>query len=129
MPCTLLSLPSGPSPLQNLTPNCKILTVIWTLVLGKVWTLGEESTDHFKFFNWLSNLTNFVFSNGSINVQNVIQMPLKKLFFPKTLEKIALKSRLKFQANTAFGSCWGSASDHRLRYVLITQLCSPRLPI
>ena len=32
---------------------------------------------HVIFFNWLLNLQNFVFSNGSENVQNVIQMALK----------------------------------------------------
>ena len=37
-------------------------------VLDLTWSKGRDS------FNWLSNLKNFVFSNGSENVRNVIQM-------------------------------------------------------
>ena len=39
-------------------------------------------------FNRLSNLKNFVLSNGSENVQNVIQIALKLSFFCKNLQKI-----------------------------------------
>ena len=35
------------------------------------------------FFNWLSNIKNFVLSNGSENVRNVIRIALKSHFFPK----------------------------------------------
>ena len=40
-------------------------------VLDLTWSKGSD------LFNWLSNLKNFVLSNGSENVQNVIQIALK----------------------------------------------------
>ena len=42
-----------------------------------------------NFFNWLSNIKRFVFSNGSENVRNVIRFALKQPFFSKKLQKIA----------------------------------------
>ena len=53
---------------QNFTPKCKILNVFWTVL---TWSKGRD------LFNWLSNLKNFVLSNGSKNVRNVIQMAFK----------------------------------------------------
>ena len=41
------------------------------------------------FFNWLSNIKNFVLSNGSENVRNVIRIALKEPVFSKKLQKIA----------------------------------------
>ena len=43
-------------------------------VLDLTWSKGS---DFFNFFNWLSNIKNFVLSNGSENVQNVIRIALK----------------------------------------------------
>ena len=40
-------------------------------VLDLTWSKGSH------LFNWLSNLKNFVLSNGFENVQNVIQIALK----------------------------------------------------
>ena len=40
-------------------------------VLDLTWSKGSD------LFNWLSNRKNFVLSNGSENVQNVIQITLK----------------------------------------------------
>ena len=40
-------------------------------VLDLTWSKGRD------LFNWLSNLKNFVLSNDSENVRNVIQMALK----------------------------------------------------
>ena len=40
-------------------------------VLDLTWSKGRD------LFNWLSNLKNFVLSNGSENMQNVIQIALK----------------------------------------------------
>ena len=63
--------------LQNLTPKFKILNVFWT------WSVLKENTHQFDCFNWLSIFKNLVILNGSKNVQNVIQITLKKLFFSK----------------------------------------------
>ena len=40
-------------------------------VLDLSWSKGND------FFDWLSNIKNFIVSNGSENVRNVIQMALK----------------------------------------------------
>ena len=40
-------------------------------VLDLTWNKGSD------FFNWFSNIKNFVVSNGSENVRNVIQIALK----------------------------------------------------
>ena len=47
---------------------------------------GSKGSD---LFNWLSNLKNFVLSNGSENVRNVIQMALT-LYLPGYLYTIFL---------------------------------------
>ena len=56
----------GPSH-KNLAPKCNILNVFWTWpeVKGVI------------FFNWLSNIKNFILSSGSENVRNVIRIALK----------------------------------------------------
>ena len=85
---------------QNLTTKCKILKVFWT------W---PEERD---FFNWLSNIKNFVLSNGSENVRNVIRIALNSHFFPKN--------------RPATG---GSAPMPPLWHVWVALICSPRFPI
>ena len=40
-------------------------------VLDLTWSKRSD------FFNWLSNIKNFVLSNGSENVRNVLQIALK----------------------------------------------------
>ena len=40
-------------------------------VLDLTWSKGKD------LFNWLSNLKNFIISNDSENMRNVIQMALK----------------------------------------------------
>ena len=52
-------------------------------VLDLTWSKGND------FFNWVSNIKNFVCSNGFENVQNVIQIALKLSFFFKKLQKIS----------------------------------------
>ena len=49
--------------------------------LDLTWSKGRN------LFNWLSNLKNFLLSNGSENEQNAIQMTLKKLLFSKKFKK------------------------------------------
>ena len=44
---------------------------VFKRVLDLAWSKGSD------FFNWLSNIKNFVFSTGSKNVRNVILIPLK----------------------------------------------------
>ena len=73
----ILLLSCGPRHFQNLTPKCKVLNVFWNQRVSK------EKNERFDFFYWLSNLKNLVFSNGSKNVQNVIQVGSKQLLFPK----------------------------------------------
>ena len=51
--------------------------------LDLTWGKGSD------IFNWLSNIKNFVLSNGSENEQTVIRIALKNHFFPKTYKKIA----------------------------------------
>ena len=65
--CTLLP-PPGPNHLQNLTPKCKIFNVFWTRIASK------RRTEQLNFFNWLSNVKNLVFSNGSeyVRMFNVV---------------------------------------------------------
>ena len=41
------------------------------------WIVSKEKTEQFNFFKWLSIFKNLVLSNGSKNVQNVIQMASK----------------------------------------------------
>ena len=77
--CTLLPLPV-PSHLQNLTPKCKILSLLWTKIASK------KRTEEFKFFNWLSNVKNLVLLNGSKYVRNVIQWCENSFFFKKLLK-------------------------------------------
>ena len=43
----------------------------------------DDWTEQNKFFQTLPSLSNLAFSNSSKNVQNVIQMALKWLFFWK----------------------------------------------
>ena len=45
-------------------------------------------TEQTKFFQTLPNLNNLAFSNCSENVQNVIQMALKWLFFSEKLQEL-----------------------------------------
>ena len=52
-------------------------------VLDLTWSKERD------FFNWFSNIKNFVLSNGSENMRNVIRIALKKPFFSKKLQKIA----------------------------------------
>ena len=49
--------------------------------------ISNKRTEQFNFFNWLSNVKNLVFSYVFKNVQNLIQMTLKKPFFSKTYEE------------------------------------------
>ena len=64
---------------QNLTPKWKC----FKRVLDLTWSKGRN------LFDWLSNLKNFVLSNGSENVRNEIQMAFKKPFFSENLQTIA----------------------------------------
>ena len=43
----------------------------------------REQIEHLSFFNWLSNVKNLVFSNGSEHVRNVIQWHKNSYFFQK----------------------------------------------
>ena len=61
-----LPLP-GPNHLQNLTVKCNVLKVFWTYIVRK------RKIEQVNVFNWLSNVKNVVFSNGSKHVRNVIQ--------------------------------------------------------
>ena len=49
--------------------------------------VSKRRAEQFNFFNWLSNLKDLAVSDISKNVQNVIQMALKYLFFPKIFKK------------------------------------------
>ena len=62
--------PTGPSHLQSLTQNCKILNVFWA------WPVSKGRTKQLELFNRLSNLKSVVLLNGSKNMQNVTQMAL-----------------------------------------------------
>ena len=44
-----------------------ILNVFWNLIASK------RMIEQLKFFDWVSNVKNFVLSNGCEHVQNVIQ--------------------------------------------------------
>ena len=48
--------------------------------------VSKGRTKQFDFFRWFSYLKNVVLSKGFRNVQNVIQMAIKYLFFPKILK-------------------------------------------
>ena len=49
----------------------------------RVLDLIKGSIEQVSFFNWFSNLKNRILLNGSKIVQNMIQIALKKQFFPK----------------------------------------------
>ena len=80
------------------------------------WIVTKRRTEQFNFFNWLSNLKNLVFSIGTKNVQNVIFMALKVLFFPKISKKLPILP--------AAGT---SPPDSYLWYVWVTIVSSPCL--
>ena len=69
-------------------------------VLDLIWSKGRD------LFNWLSNLENFVLSNGSENVRNVIQMALKEPFFPRNLQKSLSGGGVCPQTPIASGGWW-----------------------
>ena len=50
---------------------------------------GADWTEQNKFFQTLPNLSNLAFSNCAENVQNIIQMALKWLFFSEKLQELA----------------------------------------
>ena len=53
-----------------------------------------------------SNLKNFVFSNGSENLQNVIQMVFKQSFFPKLCKNLPSGWVLRLRTPIASGGWW-----------------------
>ena len=81
MQCNLL-FSSGLNHLQNLTPKCNILNVLWTKIASK------RRIEQFKFLNCLLNVKNLVLSNGSEHERNVTKR-IKIVFSPKKLQKIA----------------------------------------
>ena len=69
-------------------------------VFDLTWSKGRD------LFNWLANLEKFVLSNGSENVRNVIQIALKKPFFPKTYKKTPSSWVHRPQTSMASGGWW-----------------------
>ena len=70
--------------LQNLIQICDLSAFDHILDLTRK-SAGADWTEQNKFFQTLPNLSNLAFSNCFINVQNIIQMALKWLFFSKKL--------------------------------------------
>ena len=62
-------------------------------------------TEHNKLFQTLSNLCNLAFSNCSKNIQNVIQMALKWLFFSEKLQVAGGEAPGPYFGNLAVSNC------------------------
>ena len=76
--------------------------VLWT------YPVSNGKTEEFNFFNMLSNDQNFVLSNCSKNLRNVIQMALKRVFFQKNAKNRPVAggfaSRLLFVTRLSYTS-------------------------
>ena len=55
--------------------------------------VGAEWAGQFNFSTGFQNFCNLIFLNGFKNVQNVIQIALKQLFFSRKIKKIAQRLR------------------------------------
>ena len=60
-----LDFPDQAKSLTKFNPKMQNLNIFW------IWPVSREK----DLFDWLLDLKNFVLSNGSENVQNVIHMP------------------------------------------------------